>query len=155
MYKWHQVLALNEKCISKKEISRRLKMSINTVRKYIRKDKPPEFKPRNYQSKVLAYDKEVKSMISKDYIGTRIFAELLKLGFDGSQTGVYRYIKSLNNHKKVSNLSTTRVESPPGKQMQYDWKEWELLVGGQTKKIYIHGLVLSNSRYKYYSFSLS
>ncbi len=46
------------------------------------------------------------------------------------------------------------METPPGRQMQYDWKEWSLPVSGRLLKIYLHEVVLAYSRKKYYSFSL-
>jgi len=39
--------------------------------------------------------------------------------------------------------------------MQYDWKEWDLPVCGKTLRIYLHEVVLSYSRKKYYAYSLS
>ena len=50
---------------------------------------------------------------------------------------------------------TTRVETDPGQQAQYDWKEWMLPVNEQSVKIYLHQVILSYSRYKYYTFSLT
>ena len=38
MYKWQQVKVLGENGASIKEIARRLKLSRNTVRKYLRRD---------------------------------------------------------------------------------------------------------------------
>ena len=39
--------------------------------------------------------------------------------------------------------------------MQYDWKEWMLPVAGKKIKIYVHEVILSCSRKKYYQFTLS
>jgi len=50
---------------------------------------------------------------------------------------------------------TTRVETSPGRQMQYDSKEWVLSVGGNPIRLYIHEVVLSYSRKKYYTYSVS
>jgi len=38
--------------------------------------------------------------------------------------------------------------------MQYDWIEWTLLVNGNNVKIYIHEVILSYSRKKFYTYSL-
>ena len=38
--------------------------------------------------------------------------------------------------------------------MRYDWKEWMLPVAGKPVKIYLHEVVLSYSRMKFYTFSL-
>jgi len=47
------------------------------------------------------------------------------------------------------------VETAPGEQMQYDWKEWVLSINGQSVKVYFHSVVLCYSRKKYFTASLS
>jgi len=47
MYKWQQVKALRAKGVSIKKIARKLKLSKNTVRKYLRIPDPPQFNPKN------------------------------------------------------------------------------------------------------------
>jgi transposase len=68
---------------------------------------------------------------------------------------VHRHIAGIKGLEEIKTLATTRVETPPGRQMQYDWKEWHLPVDGKAVKIYIHEVVLSYSRRKYYVSSLS
>ena len=153
MYQWSQVKLLKENGYSIKQIVKELKISRNTVRKYLRDKKPPQFQSRVYHKKILDYEKEIQEMKNKGFIGTRIYAELQKLGFEGSLSVVHRYLQKQERRKETK--VTTRVETAPGKQMQYDWKEWLLPVDGQLVKIYIHDLILSNSRKKYFTYSLS
>jgi hypothetical protein len=48
------------------------------------------------------------------YIGTRIFNELCKLGYQGSINPVYRYLETLNEEKVlISKRATVRFETPP------------------------------------------
>jgi transposase len=155
MYKWQQVKMLRFQGVSIKKIARKLKLSKNTVRKYLRCSDPPEFKAREYQVKLDSYRDQVKRMHAKGYIGTRVFDELVKLGYEGSLSTVHRFISVIKKEEQVNKRVSTRVETAPGKQMQYDWKEWMLPVDGQLLKIYIHSLVLSYSRKKYYAWSLS
>ncbi|WP_338827665.1 IS21 family transposase [Neomoorella thermoacetica] len=91
----------------------------------------------------------------KRYIGTRIYKELVEKGYNGSLASVHRYLRSIKAEDKAAKLATTRVETGPGRQMQYDWKEWLLPVDGKPVKIYLHEVVLSFSRMKFYTFSLS
>ena len=111
-------------------------------------------KPRLYGSHVNPFKEEVGVMIKNEFIGTRIFNELLALGFKGSLSSVHRYLKkhrpSVNREKMSS-----RFETEAGKQMQYDWKEWALDIGGAPTKIYVHSLILSFSRKKFYVASLN
>lgn len=155
MYKWQQVKALKAQGVSIKKIARKLKLSKNTVRKYLRSSEPPCFKARQYERLLDQYEDTVKGMLEKHYIGTRIYNELLQIGYKGSLPSVHRYIAGIKEAEEIKALATTRVETEPGKQMQYDWKEWHLPVDGKAVKIYIHEVVLSYSRKKYYASSLS
>lgn len=155
MYRWQQVKALRAEGVSIKKIARVLKISKNTVRKYLRDQNPPQFNARKYEKELDKYQQEINEMLDKKYIGTRIYAELTKQGYQGSLSSVHRYLRVIKEDEEIKLLSTTRVETQPGQQMQYDWKEWNLPVGGQLLKTYIHEVVLSYSRKKYYSFSLT
>ncbi len=155
MYKWQQVKALRTEGESIKKIARQLKLSKNTVRKYLRSSGAPVFKVRGYERLLDQYEETVRGMFEKHYIGTRIYHELQQLGYRGSLSSVHRYIAGIKASEKIKRLATTRVETEPGQQMQYDWKEWELPLDGKTVKIYIHEVILSYSRKKYYVGSLS
>jgi transposase len=155
MYKWQQVKALRSQGESIKKIARQMKLSKNTVRKYLRSSEPPRFKAHRYERLLDQYEGVVKEMLEKDYIGTRIYNELLPLGYRGSLSTVHRYIGGIKGAEEINRVATTRVETVPGKQMQYDWKEWNLEVGSNLVKIYIHEVILSYSRKKYYVSSLS
>ncbi|RMG68091.1 MAG: IS21 family transposase, partial [Nitrospirae bacterium] len=155
MYKWQKVRVLRQKGESIKGIAKKLKISRNTVRKYLRSDAPPCFHARQYERHLDPYKEEIKGMLEKGYIGTRIYNELRGIGYEGSLSTVHRYISGIKKESKIKELATTRVETPPGKQLQYDWKEWQLPIGGSVVKVYIHEVVLSYSRKKYYCSSLS
>lgn len=155
MYKWHQIRIMREKGKGIKAIARALGVSKNTVRKYLRSPDPPEFRARGYGKKVDHFREQIHDMLKREYIGTRIYEELLRVGYEGSLSSLYRYLQGCKQAEAVRELSTTRVETSPGQQMQYDWKEWRLPVGDRLVKIYLHEVVLSYSRKKHYSFSLS
>lgn len=138
-----------------KKIARKLNISKNTVKKYLKSNEPPIFKPREYSSKLDNFKNEIEEMLRKDFIGTRIYSELKLLGFDGSLSSVHKYISKYKKEKKLNKKITTRFETSPGEQMQYDWKVWHLPVNGKCCKIYIHELILSYSRKKFYTFSLT
>jgi predicted transcriptional regulator len=107
MYHWNQVKLLKEKGYSIKQIVKELKISRNTIRKYLRSKKPPEFHAREYESKILKYDKEIKEMIVKEFIGTRIYSELIKLGYSGSLATIYRYLQK-QERKKDTKVTTSK-----------------------------------------------
>lgn len=155
MYKWHQIRIMRERGKGIKTIAKALRVSRNTVRKYLRSAEPPEFKAREYKKKVDNFRGQIQEMLRQGYIGTRIYEELLRMGYEGSLSSVHKYLHGCKRGEVVRELSTTRVETSPGQQMQYDWKEWRLPVGEGLVKIYLHEVVLSYSRQKHYSFSLT
>lgn len=154
MYKWQQVKAMQRSGMGAKTIAKRLDLSKNTVKKYMRSSEPPSFGVPERAKLCDPYRNEIIDMLKKDYIGTRIFTELGPLGYTGSLSSLHRYIAALTADEVISKKATTRVETQPGEQMQYDWKEWVLPVAGRPTKIYLHELVLSFSRKKFYAVSL-
>ena len=75
-------------------------MSKNTVRKYLRSSEPPCFKARQYKRLLDQYEDEVKEMLEKQYIGTRIFDELHQAGYTGSLSSVHRYIADIKESEQ-------------------------------------------------------
>ena len=154
MHKWKRVreMFFHEKKEIKK-ITKELKIARNTVKKYIKSNKEPRYtKTQKRERKVSKYSDVIKECLEDELIGTVIYEKLQKLGYDGSIITLYRYLKDLGCREK--NETTTRFETDPGEQMQYDWKEWKINIGGKEILIYIHCLILGFSRMKYYSISL-
>jgi len=52
MYMWQQVKAMQAQGLHVKQIARRLKISKNTVKKYLRSSDPPEFQSREYNEDI-------------------------------------------------------------------------------------------------------
>ena len=155
MYKWALVKKLKMEGLGIKLIARKLKLSKNTVKKYLKSSIPPVFNKPNRQSGLEEFRTEIENMLSNKFIGTRIYEEVKKLGYQGSLSSVHRFLKSINKTKEIDSKRTSRFETKPGEQMQYDWSEWILPVGNKKIKVYVHGIVLGYSRKKYYTYSLS
>jgi transposase len=155
MYKWQQVRVLKGNGLGIKKIARQLGMSKNTVKKYLTTSDPPFFTRTVYDHKLDAYEETINQMRTKGYIGTRIYEELVAQGYEGSLSTIHKHLHMLKQDAEMSSHMTTRVETNPGHQMQYDWKEWQLSVAGRSLKIYIHEVVLSYSRKKYFTYSLT
>jgi len=153
MYQWQKVKENRLKGMSIKGLSRKFNLSKNTIRKYLRTEAVPSMKKRTYLNCVEPFKTEVADMLKKGLIGSRIFKELKAKGFQRSQSSVDRYLRKVRSSERVEK-QTSRFETEPGQQMQYDWKEWELEIGGISTKLYIHSLILSYSRKKFYVASL-
>lgn len=155
MYKWQQVRLLKRNGLGIKKIARQLGLSKNTVKKYLKTADPPFFNRTEYAHKLDTYEETINGMLTKGYIGTRVYEELVAMGYDGSLSTIHKYLHHLKQDEDVRSKVTTRVETSPGHQVQYDWKEWNLPVAGKPIKIYIHEAVLSYSRKKFYTYSLT
>lgn len=153
MYFWNKIKEMRLQGKSIKKIARQLDMSKNTVRKYLRSVEEPTLKKREFPSRVKPHEKEVTRMIDEGFIGTRIYTELKALGFGGSLSCVHRYVKRIRDEVLRQRSATTRFETEPGEQMQYDWKEWTMCVAGVERKLYFHALILGFSRKKFYACS--
>jgi transposase len=151
---WQTIQVLKRQGRGKKSIARELRISRTTVKRYWDQNSPPAYK-REPQEKMLdPYAPQIKEMIANNFIGTRIFNEIGQMGYMGSITSLYRYLKQCRVDKYQAEKTTIHFETPPGKQMQYDWCEWSLPVGGVPIKVYFHQVLLSFSRYKFVTFSL-
>ncbi len=108
LYEWASIKILKEKGHGIKEISRLLKMSKNTVRKALRSDSFKEYSGDNKddvlksRSNVSAYHEKILEMLIKDkFIGSRIFIEIRKLGYSGSKTAFYDYLRRLKGQVNI------------------------------------------------------
>lgn len=156
---WHTVKNMHNKGVPIKQIARELKMSKNTVKSLIKKEEEPKYSRENWTTKVDKYKDNIRKWyLEKEYSfnGTRIYNELLKLGYKGSINPVYRFLETLNDERiLISKRASQRFETPPGDQAQFDWGEYEVYIDSRKTKIYCFTMVLSYSRKKAAVCSLS
>ncbi len=149
---WITVRQLHKKGMSIRGIARELKMSKNTVKKLLRSPTRPTYQRKIYPSKVEAYKEQIKIWYldpSYNFIGTRIYEELLKIGYDGSIGPVYRYLSTLQQQKeKFPPKQPLGLKHPLEIKLQFDWAHYKLLVNGTYVTVYCFAMVLSYSRYK-------
>ncbi len=151
---WHAIQVLRRQGQSKKAIARQLGISRNTVKRYLRRNTPPAYQRKPEEKLLDRYAEQIKDMVAQGFIGTRVFKELARLGYQGSLTTLYRYLRQFQELREAAEKTTIHFETPPGQQMQYDWKEWQVPVAGVPVKVYFHQAILSFSRYKFVTFSL-
>lgn len=110
---WTTICILHARGYGKKTIARMLGISRNTVKRALASCEAPRYERRPMPTKVTPFKDHVERMYrEQDLIGTRIFAELKKLGYTGSLTTLYRYLRSLGP-KKLAKV-TCRFETGPG-----------------------------------------
>ncbi|GAA0679083.1 IS21 family transposase [Clostridium cadaveris] len=156
---WITVKTMHRKGIPIRQIARELKISRNTVKRLIQFEEEPKYKKRDYSTKVDDYLEKIKIWYldpEYNFIGTRIYRELKKLGYNGSISPVYRYLNTLKEDK--SNLplkATKRIETPLGDQAQFDWAHYIMNIASEKITVYCFSLILSASRKKAIIFSKS
>ena len=151
---WTAIKVLHNRGVSIRQIAKQLKISRNTVRKYLSKESPPHYeKSESYgpKSKWDRWKKEIIEMYyNKKFVGSRIFEELKKKGAEGQRSGFYAYLKRIRQ-EDISDRIRERYETGPGEQAQFDWSPYTVRIGSEYRKIYIFCIILSWSRIRGYS----
>lgn len=156
---WIAVNRLFKQGVRIKQIARQLQMSKNTVKSLIKQKEEPKYIRTKTSTKIDSY-KELITIWYTDpqynFIGTRIFEELNKIGYTGSIGPVYRFLNHIDEEKTIiSSKATVRFETPMGDQAQFDWSPYEMDIDNEIKTVYCFSMVLSSSRIKSMVFSLS
>ena len=155
MGKWAAIRQLNEQGFGKRTIARMLGMSRNTVRRALKQDNIPKYERTEFPiKKIDPFQEMVEKMLwEKEFIGTRILTEIKKEGYTGSLTTLYRFLRKIN--KDPPRKTTSRYETDPGEQGQFDWTSYEVMLGGEKRKVTCFLSLLGYSRRKYMTFSLN
>jgi transposase len=149
MYIWKEIRKLKNEGNSIKKIARILKLSKNTVRKYLRQESPPKYSRDNIRASQWEIFKEDIKKQSERLIASVIYENLTKKGATGSRSSFYEYFKKLKKEKQYHELSM-RYETLPGEQGQFDWSEYMINYKKTGKeKVYIIRLILGHSRYRF------
>ena len=119
-----QVKILFKQGKSIREISRIMKMSRNTVRRYLKAEQKPNYKMRAKKISKLwsfhGYLKERVTAAKPDWIPAPVlFREIKEMGYQGGIRILNTYLSELKPQPKPDPV--VRFETQPGHQMQVDW----------------------------------
>lgn len=114
--RWKQVHDLLERGVGLLDCSRRLNLSLNTIKRYARASEPqrlqraPQYRP----TLVDPYREHLRTRREKDpgVAATRLLAEIRDLGYTGSQNLLVRYLnqgRHLDDHSHLSPRRATRL----------------------------------------------
>lgn len=158
MQDWAAIHKVYKQTQSIRKTAKILGISRNTVKKLLALNEPPAYHRTIYKSKLDDYKDQIVEWRCEPYCfnGTRIYRELVNRGYTGSTGPVYRYLRQVNEDigGHISRKATVRHESPPGDQAQFDWTEYDVLIGSRYRKIYCFAMILAASRKKAVCFSL-
>ncbi len=146
--------------VSLREISRRLGVSRNTVRRYIRAGTVlPAYPERHSPSKLDGFAAKLAGWLKTEANRPRkqrrtlrqIHADLCALGFTGSYDRVAAFARRWRQEQHEQAKTTGRgtfvpLRFAPGEAFQFDWSEDWAVINGERVKLQVAQLKLSHSR---------
>jgi transposase len=132
-----------------KAIARELGVARNTVRRYLRQpiEAGVQRRPRARRLTEAACD-EARRLYDGAAGGNAVVVQrlLAEGGTTVSVRTVERAVTDLRRARRVAQVATVRVESPPGDQLQVDFGQKRVRVGGKWVRVFVLVAVLSYSR---------
>jgi len=144
---WTTIKYLKAQGLGTRMIARQLGISRNKVRRALGWNRQPKYeRPPHTNSSLDSLGDTIRRMLAVDhFIGSRILKEIRKVGYTGSKTAFYDYLRKIKVEEGNSK-ACIRYETPPGQQAQYDWSPYTIPIGGSITKVIIFRLLLSYSR---------
>lgn len=157
-----EIHQLREKRFRIAQIAKRLKVSRNTVYKYLKMsldEAVDEFNHTDRKKKLDPYQDWIVTWLREypSLSGAQIFDWLQEQfpAIDVGESTVRRYVNEMRELYHIEKVDTPREyeaveEQPAGKQMQVDWGQTtQKTTSGKTIKLYFIAFVLAHSRHKY------
>lgn len=143
-----------------REISRRLGVSRNTIRKYLRSDQiEPKFQVPDRPSKLDPYADKLAGWLRREGNRPRkqrrtvkqLYGDLVSLGYDGSYNRVAAFARAWKEECKLLQQTAGRgtfvpLSFAPGEAFQFDWSEDFAVIGRTRVKLQVAHTKLCYSR---------
>jgi len=139
------IKALHDLGVYQKDIAEQLEVHPKTVSRALHRESAPSRKRKRQSSKLDPYKDQVDALLAEGvWNAVVILRDIQEAGYDGSSTILRQYIQP----KRVlrSGKRTVRFETKEGRQMQSDWGELVVELGGEWVKIYFMVNELAYSR---------
>lgn len=154
-YDFYQIKLMTEKMkMSAEQIARSLDVSPTTVREWRGRE---GWEPRSGPVRICKVD-QYKPIIDEalrqfpEYKTRQLFQMIHDEGYDGGETQVKKYVRSIRPRHKEAYLE---LNFPPGQAAQVDWGEYGSVdIGGTRRKLYFFVMTLCWSRMNYVEFTL-
>jgi transposase len=152
---WTTIRYLHTQGMGIRAITRELNLSRKAVRRALRTEGAPRYqRPPRPNPQLMPFEARIREWYFREHlIGSRIVRELRKVGYAGSASALYSYLKRLRA-QVPSPKATVRFETAPGQQGQFDWSPYLVELGGERIKLIVYGMTLGYSRRKHYTASL-
>lgn len=139
------IKSLSQRGVYLKDIAEELGVHPRTVSRALKRGGAPQRERQRSESKLEPYKAKIDQMLSEQVWNARvILREIQAEGYTGSYTMLRAYIQP----KRVLRPSraTVRFETEPGKQLQSDWGEVVVKIGGVLTKVHFIVNTLGYSR---------
>lgn len=125
----------------------------NTVRKYIKAEKPPKYSRSSNITIITPFENYIRGRLADfDVSAKRILEEIRSMGYQGGYTVVKDYVLPIKQDRAVR--AEIRFETKPGEQAQVDWIDLgRHEVDDLAVHLYCFTMVLGYSRYAYAEFT--
>lgn len=132
-----------------KRVAKELGIARNTVRRYQRGGESAERQARPAARRLdEAAQQKARQMFADVAEGNAVVVqrELTRSGLDVSLRTVQRVVREQRDAALAADLASVRFETPPGKQMQIDFGQKRVVIGGSVVVVHLMTAVLSYSR---------
>jgi transposase len=143
------IRALADRGVGKKTIARELGVSINTVRRYVRQPVAAGRQVRPTARRLTdAWRELARALYAGPANGNSVVVQRLldERGLAVSTRTIERAVADIRRATRVAELATVRVETPPGDQLQIDFGQQRVVIGGTGVRVFLLVAVLSYSR---------
>lgn len=142
------ILKLHEQGWGTKRISKELSISRNTVKKYIRQSEWCEFRAPLRSNRLDNLSGWLENEFRQHNGNADVIRQDLQkeYGIRVSLRTVERAVKPFRRAKLVEENVVVRFETPPGRQMQIDFGQKKVCIGGEWIKVHVFVAILGYSR---------
>lgn len=140
---------LSDRGVGKKAIARELGVSVNTVRRYVRRPIEAGRQVRPSARRLTdAWRDLARALYAGPAAGNAVVVQRLlgERGLAVSTRTIERAVADVRRAQRVAQLATVRVETPPGDQLQIDFGQQRVLIADAWVRIFLLVAVLSYSR---------
>ena len=143
---WIMIKEMRSKGCHIKDIANQLGCCDKTVSRTLnRNGPPPKRKCGIRKGKLDDFKSIIDGYLAEGLWNAEAIYNLIdKRGYNGGKTLLRSYIQPKRALRESQ--TTTRFETQPGEQLQHDWGELNLVIAGESRKVYISVNVLGYSR---------
>lgn len=140
---------------SQRDIAETLGISRDAVARAIKQEEySPYHREPTAQKELGTFQSEVEQGLRRGLNGKRLLGCVRKSGYQGSAATFYRWLARVQ--KDCASVQTSsRFETGPAEQAQFDWSPYTLQIRGEARRIIVYSLALGYSRRIHFYPSLS